>query len=333
MLTATRHLLASAVVVVLFACAGCLHRSPGTLYASSTEALTTHQLQLRNELRGDVEQLSVEIGPRNAGVSVPKILAAERWIMDRLEESSIEAQREEVDLNGPKVANIVVTFTGVERSDEIVLIGAHYDTVRGSPGANDNASGVALLLATARRLKDQRLGRTVRIVFFVNEEDPFSFGIQMGSRIHAERSRARGDSIVAMIAVDSIGYYTSEAGSQNYPPFILGLPSVGNFVAFVSNRDNQRLLDRVVELFQTESRFPSIGIATDMKAAARSDHAPFWWRGYPALLMSDTSEERDPNYHQPTDTADKLNYEEMARMADGFIRTLRVLAAPGTPLR
>jgi hypothetical protein len=325
--------LASTAIIVLLTCTGCIHRSPGTLYKSSTETLTTHQLQLRDEMQRDVDQLSTDVGPRNAGVSLQKIREAERWILDQLEESGIEAQREEVDLNGPKVANVVVTFPGVERPDEIILIGAHYDTVRGSPGANDNASGVALLLATAERLKDTRLGRTVRIVFFVNEEDPFSGGIQMGSRVHADRSRARGDSIIAMLAVDSVGYYTSEAGSQNYPAFIFGLPSVGNFVAFVSNRDNQQLVDRVVEVFQSVSRFPSIGVATDMKAAARSDHAPFWWRDYPALLVTDTSEERDPNYHRPTDTADNLNYDEMARMAGGFIRTLQALASANTPLQ
>ena len=113
---------------------------------------------------------------------------------------------------------------------------------------------MALLLATARRLVDHPTGRTVRIVFFVNEENPFSGGIQMGSRIHAERSRARGDDIVAMIAVDSIGYYSSEDGSQDYPAFIGGLPSTGNFVAFVGNKDNRKLVDRVVAVFQNDSR-------------------------------------------------------------------------------
>jgi Zn-dependent M28 family amino/carboxypeptidase len=333
-LTVSRQLLASIAIIALLACAGCVHRSPGTLYESSTEALTPYQLQLRDELQRDVEQLSVDIGPRNAAGSIRTILEAEQWVVDRLAESGIEAELEEVAINGPQnVANVVVTLGGDERSEEILVIGAHYDTVSRSPGANDNTSGVALLLATAERLRDERLGRTVRIVFFVNEEAPFGFGLMMGSRVHAEQSRARGDSVVAMIAVDSVGNYTSEPGSQNYPPFIFGLPSVGNFVAFVSNRDNQQLVDRVVELFQTESRFPSIGVATDMKEAARSDHAPFWWQGYPAMMMSDTSERRDPNYHQPTDTADNLNYEEMARMADGFIRTVKVLASVDTPLR
>jgi hypothetical protein len=317
---------------MFFACAGCLHLSPGTLYPSSTDPLTEPQRELREEMRRDVEHLSVSIGPRNVSDSYPKIIAAERWILSRLEELDIEGVRDEVDLYGATAANVVATLPGNERPDEIVLIGAHYDTQIGSPGANDNASGVALLLATAKRLKDLPLGRTVRIVFFVNEENPFSGGIQMGSRLHAERSRARRDDIVLMLNVDSIGYFTSEPGSQNYPPFVFSLPSTGNFVVFATNRDNQKLLDRVVELFQAESRFPSIGIATNMKDIARSDHAPFWWQGYPALALSDTSEARDPNYHLPTDTAENLDYDEMARVAGGFVRTVRVLTDVETQL-
>ncbi len=327
-----RRWLACILFVSSGACAGCMHRSPGMLYESSTEPLSTHQSRLREEMRRDVEELSVNIGPRHAGESLANVLAAERWIVDRLTASGVEPRRDEVDLNGPKVANVEASFPGVERPDEIIVIGAHYDTVFRSPGANDNASGVAMLLATARRLGDAPMGRTVRIVFFVNEEYPFSGGIQMGSRVYAERCRARGDDIVAMIAVDSVGYYTSEPGSQNYPAFIGGLPSKGNFIAFGGNRDNQQLLDHVVAIFQEQCRFPAIGVATDLKAASRSDHAPFWWQGYPAIFMSDTSEYRDPNYHRPTDTADQLNYDELARLTEGFIKTVRVLAAADTVL-
>ncbi len=327
-----RRWLACILLVSTFASDGCMHRSPGVLYESSTEPLSTYQSQLGEEMRRDVEELSVNIGPRHAGESLANVLAAERWIVDRLKASGVEPRRDEVDLNGPKVANVEASFPGVERPDEIIVIGAHYDTVFRSPGANDNASGVAMLLATARRLGDAPTGRTVRIVFFVNEEYPFSGGIQMGSRVYAERSRARGDDIVAMIAVDSVGYYTSAPGSQNYAAFIGGLPSKGNFIAFGSNRDNQQLLDHVVAIFQEQCRFPAIGVATDLKAASRSDHASFWWQGYPAIFMSDTSEYRDPNYHRPTDTADQLNYDELARLTEGFIRTVRVLAAADTGL-
>lgn len=327
-----RRRLAGTWLVVLIACAGCIHRSPGKLYDSSTEPLSESQVRLRDRMQRDVEELSGDIGPRSAARSVREVLAAERWIIDRLEADGIRPQRVEVDMGGVQVANVEASFPGSERPEQIIIIGGHYDTVPGSPGANDNASGVALLLAAAGRLRDQTMGRTVRVVFFVNEEHPFSGGVQMGSRVYAEGCRARGDDIIAMICVDGVGYYSSAPGSQNYPAFVFGLPSKGNFIAFGSNLDNKPLLDRVLAIFQQESRFPSIGAASDSKDAGRSDHAPFWWQGYPAISMSDTAEFRDPNYHRPTDTADQLNYDQMARMADGFIRTVRVLANPRTQL-
>jgi Zn-dependent M28 family amino/carboxypeptidase len=260
-------------------------------------------------------------------------LAAELWIIERLSDVGIQARRDEVDLGGANVANIEATFPGMKLPDEIVIIGGHYDTVFDSPGANDNASGVALLLALAGYLTENPPERTVRVVFFVNEEWPFGGGIQMGSNVYAKRCKARQDRIVAMIAVDSVGCYSNEKGSQRYPAMVgWSLPSKGNFVAFGSNLKNRPLLDLVLALFQKQCRFPSIGAATDSPAAARSDHAPFWWRGYPAILMSDTSKFRDPNYHRPTDTPQHLNFNEMARMADGFVKTVHALALAETAI-
>ena len=279
-------------------------------------------------MRSDVEALAGGIGPRTVSISVERIRRAEIWIIDRLRDAGVESSRDEVDINGPKLANIVVVLPGRDHPDEIVIIGAHYDTVVESPGANDNASGVALLLAAVRQLRLHPLSRTVRVVFFVNEESPFSGGIQMGSRVYADRCAERGDNIVAMIAIDSIGYYTDEPDSQTSPRLIKRvLPTTGNFVAFFTNDDNETFLDRVVAIFQEHAHFPTVGLASGSKQLNVSDHAPFLWRGYPALLMTDTSSGRDPNYHRPTDTPDKLDYDAMARVADGFIETVRKLAA------
>ncbi|MCP4005610.1 MAG: M28 family peptidase [bacterium] len=156
----------------------------------------------------------------------------------------------------------------------------------------------------------------------------------MGSRVHADRSRARGDEIVLMIGVDSVGYYKHEKGSQNYPPLVGALfPSTGNFVVFATDKPHKQLLDRTVALFQQQCEFPTVGVATNSKQINRADHAPFLWRGYPALALSDTSEFRNPHYHSSSDTAETLDYDSMTRMADGFIRTVRVLADAGTVLR
>jgi len=325
--------LACVMLIVLTACASCVHRSPGTLYEPSTAPLTADESRLRDELRRDVEALAVDIGPRNGASSLPSLLAAERWIIAQLTAAGVTTRRDEIDMATGTVANVEATFPGTTHPDEIIVLGAHYDTVHGSPGGNDNASGVALLLATARRLRDAPTARTVRIVFFVNEEDPFSGGILMGSNVYAKRCRAAGDDIVAMLCVDGVGYFTSEPGSQNYPIFVAGqLPSTADFIAFGGNHENEALVDRVVEIFQSESRFPSIGLTAGTKTVSRSDHASFWWAGYPAIFVTDTSEARDPHYHSPTDVAKNLNYDEMARLAHGFVRTVRALAAAETAL-
>ncbi len=320
-------------VVSVLGLSGCLYHSPGVLYESSVDPLNDRQVALRDQLKRDVRHLADKIGPRNAWKERPAVLAAERWIIDRLSDVGVQPRRDEVDLGGVKVANVEATFLGTKIPEDIIVVGAHYDTVHNSPGANDNASGVALLLAVAGHLKVNPPERTVRVVFFVNEEWPFSGGIQMGSNMYAKRCKARQDRIVAMIAVDSIGCYSNEKGSQRYPAMVgWSLPSKGNFVAFGSDLKNRALLDLVVALFQKQCRFPSIGAATDSPMAARSDHAPFWWQGYPAILMSDTSEFRDPRYHRPTDTPQHLNYDDMARMADGFVKMVQALGLAETAL-
>ena len=258
--------------VLVLGLAGCLHHSPGVLHESSLEPLSDRQIALRDQLKRDVHHLADKIGPREAGHNLQAILAAERWIIDRLSDAGIQTRRDEVDLGGAKVANIEVTFPGTKLPDEIVIIGGHYDTVPNSPGANDNASGVALLLAVAEYLRTKPPERTIRVVFFVNEESPFSGGIQMGSRVYAERCKARLDHIVAMIAVDSVGCYSNERGSQNYPALVgWFMPSKGNFVAFGSDLKNRPLLDFVVASFQKQCRFPSIGAATDSSMSARGE--------------------------------------------------------------
>ncbi len=330
----TAPLLASAPLLAAALACGCLYRSPGTLHPSSTQPLTPAQVLLADALRADVAALAEEIGARPSSTDFAGIHAAEAWLLAQLAEAGIEARRDPIALGQVEVANIEALFPGTDRPEEILVLGAHYDTVPGSPGANDNASGVALLLATARDLARRTqlapLRRSVRVVFFVNEEEPFSGGYQMGSRVYAERSSELGENIVLMIGVDSVGYFSNERGSQDYPALVSwSLPGRGNFVVFVSNRDNAPVVDRVLELFQEHSRFPSIGLATNAKDVYRSDHAPFLWRGFPAVALSDTSEARDPHYHGPDDRAENLAYDELARLAEGFLATLDALA--GSP--
>jgi len=290
--------------------------------------LSPTQLTIREEVRADIRELATTVGIRNAASSLPQVLAAQNWIEQRLRDAGIDTRLDKFDINGPIVANIESTILGAKRPNEIVLLGAHYDTVSISPGANDNASGVAALLAIARRLHNAPLDRTVKLVFFVNEESPFSFGHQMGSRVYAKRCKERGDNIAIMICLDSIGCYSHIPGSQKYPPMISWLlPSTGNFIGFCSDMRNRSGLDHIVALFREKTAFPSLGVALDSSAVKRSDHASFWEQGYPAVLISDTSDFRDPNYHQRTDTPEKLDYDGLARVCDGLLEVMKTLAS------
>lgn len=289
------------------------------------------QVALRDELRGDVEMLSRTIGPRDGAFSLRALHRAQDWIEKSLADAHVSTRLDAFDANGIKFANVEGTIRGTTHPEEIIVLGAHYDTVRGSPGANDNASGVAALLATARRFHGRPLERTLRLVFFVNEESPFAWGLYMGSRVYAERCREHRDQIVAMICIDSLGCYSDAPRSQRYPGFIAWrFPSTGNFVGFCSSEENRALLDRVVRAFRSQAKIDSIGVALGAKDANRSDHASFCAQGYPAVLMSDTSEFRDVNYHQRTDTAEKLDYDGLALACEGLFAVVEDLGNNST---
>jgi Zn-dependent M28 family amino/carboxypeptidase len=213
---------------------------------------------------------------------------------------------------------------------EIVLVGAHYDTVAGSPGANDNASGVAALLEIARLLAGSKARRAVRFVAFVNEEPPLFSRPDMGSRVYARRSAARGERIVAMLSLETIGYYSSAPGSQRYPNPLYGLfyPDRGDFLAFVGNLASRSLVRTAVESFRRHTDFPSEGVAAPgwWGGVHWSDHSSFWLEGYPAIMVTDTALYRYPYYHAAGDTPDRLDYNSLARVTAGLARVVAELA-------
>jgi len=228
-----------------------------------------------------------------------------------------------------EVRNIEVELRGSARASEIVIVGAHYDSVIGAPGANDNGSGVAAVLELARLLKDAKPARTLRCVLFVNEEPPFDQTPAMGSRVYARRSRERGENIVAMFSLETIGYYSDAPGSQRYPfPFSLFYPSTGNFVAFVSNLSSRALLHESLASFRRHAGLPSEGVAAPafIPGVDWSDHRSFWEQGWPALMVTDTAPYRYPHYHSAGDTPDKVDYERLARVVTGLHRMLLDLA-------
>jgi Zn-dependent M28 family amino/carboxypeptidase len=210
-----------------------------------------------------------------------------------------------------------------------VVIGAHYDSVKGSPGANDNGSGVAALLELALLLREVETTRTIRLVAFANEEAPFFFWGEMGSMLYARRARARGEDIRLMVSLETMGFFSDAPGSQRYPPFFrFFYPDRGNFIAFVSDLRSRRVLRQAVGAFRACSDFPVQHAATFgcVPGVGWSDHLSFWRQGYRALMITDTAPYRYPHYHTAEDTPDKVDYGALARLTLGLGGAFRSLA-------
>jgi len=275
-----------------------------------------------------VVALASEIGERNAW-RPHGLRAAAAYIRDGWSAQGCQVTEEAYELDGQWCANLIVEQRGLSRPDEIVLVGAHYDSLIGTSGANDNATGVAVLLEMAAMLKHPVPGRTVRLVAFVNEEPPFFRSRHMGSRVCARNARRRGERIVAMIALDTVGYYSDAPGSQRYPPpFGFFYPHTANFLAVVGNLASRQLVIEFLRHFMATTNFPVEGTATFgwIPGVDWSDHWSFWKEGYPAIMLTDTAPYRYPHYHSPKDLADQVNAREFARAAHGIVATVRRLA-------
>ena len=302
-------------------------RMPGKSFSGPLPRLTEEQAVLRDALRADLDTLAGRIGERNLG-RYDSLVAATRFIADAMTAAGYAMERQEFDVAGRTCVNLSAELAGRDRPGEIVVVGAHYDTVPGCPGANDNGTGVVATLALARALRGLEPGRTLRFLFFANEEPPYFQTDSMGSLVYALACRQRGENIVAMISLETIGYFDDAKGSQSYPPpFSLFYPSTGNFIAFVGNYSSRRLVRSSVASFRRHADFPSEGAALPafIPGVGWSDQWAFWQAGYPALMVTDTAPFRYPDYHRPSDTPDKIDYERMARVVGGLEAVVRDL--------
>jgi Zn-dependent M28 family amino/carboxypeptidase len=294
---------------------------------SSAAPLSADEVKLRDELRADVKMLAGQIGERNL-IRYSQLQAAAGFIDSSLVRAGLQPQRESYMLKNLDCHNIVAEITG--SSPEIVLIGAHYDSVFGAPGANDNGSGVAATLALARRFAGRSTPKTLRFAAFVNEEPPYFQTPQMGSFVYAGRCKQRGDKIVAMISLETIGYFSDAPHSQSYPAPGLGVfyPTTGNFIGFVGNLGSRSLLRRSLSIFRAQKKLPSEGASLPgfIPGVSWSDQWSFWQHGYPAIMITDTAPFRYRPYHEPTDTPDKLDYDRFALVVSGMEKVIAELA-------
>lgn len=287
---------------------------------------------IENNLRLHVDRLAGLIGPRT--LDKPKTITASIGYIESVwNDIGYEIRRETYDALGNEATNLIVEKKGSRRSDEIVLLGAHYDTVYTTPGADDNASAVAVMLEVSRCLAQHTGKRTVRYVAFACEEPPyFNFGA-MGSQHHALQSRQRNDKILGMLCLEMVGYYALSKGSQTIPPTIPNwmrrfFPSRGNFLAAVGNMPSWKLCWQFRRGFKRGTRrMPLFSICLPEKIGEirLSDNSSFWDQDYPALMLTDTSFLRNPHYHQPSDTPETLDYPRMTEVTLGVAGAIRKL--------
>lgn len=280
-------------------------------------------------LKQHVYQLAEQIGERN--VFHPDALyAAQNYITQTWQQQGYTVTEQHYKAYGVNCKNLEINHSGSSKPEEIILVGAHYDSVTGAPGANDNGSGVAAMLELSRLAKTTNHARSMRFVAFVNEEPPFFFTELQGSRIYAKAARERDDDIRLMIALETIGYYKCEPNTQRYPPlFRFFYPDRADFISLVCNLRSRNVMLKLARAFRRVSDFPLQHISTFkfVPGVSWSDHLSFWSRGYKALMVTDTAFYRYPYYHTKEDTPEKLDYARLARVTEGLSQAIALLAS------
>lgn len=316
-------------------------KMPGKSHEGPLPALTLGQGALAAALEKDVRELAGPLAGRNV-FHLDRLRACEGFLEARLGATGRPVMRQEFACRGEAVANFEIEFPGFERSDEIVVVGAHYDAVELReglcPAANDNGSGTATVIAMAHEYARWVMGggrprRTARFTLWVNEEPPFFWTDVMGSLVQARACRAKGERIVGMLTPETLGCYSEEEGTQRYPIPMLKrwFPTKGNFVAFAGMYEARGFVRRCVELFRQNAAFPSLGAALPavVPHVGASDHWSYWKCGYPALMVTDTAPYRYRWYHTRQDAPEKMNFEGFARVVDGLNGVVRGLAMDG----
>ena len=337
-------LAAIGLIVLLGACLwAVIIRMPGQSYQGRLPALTEREIRLRDELRRHVEKLAGEIGERNL-FRYDALTAAVEYLEDELTAAGYEVRRQPFEVipavgglaaeaaagQTRTVHNLEVEIRGGQAPREIIVIGAHYDSAPGTPGANDNGTGSAAVLALARVFAGRTVGRTLRFVLFVNEEPPYFQTPAMGSLVYAKRCRERGEQVAAMLSLETMGYFSDDAGSQKYPfPIGLFYPTTGDFLGFVGDLSSRSLVHRVIGSFRAAAEFPSQGACPPrfITGVDWSDHWSFWQAGYLGIMVTDTALFRYEHYHTADDTPDKIDYDRLARVVAGLEAVVEDLAS------
>lgn len=305
--------------------------NPAMRFLSATDSrhagdgLDRREGRLRDRLLADIGVLAGDIGERHLG-RPPALDRAAQWVEGRLSEAGLEVAHEPFRVGDHTCRNLIAD---VGPSRPRLLVGAHYDSVPGCPGADDNATGVAALLALAEALGAHPEPPPIRLAAFANEEPPYFQSPAMGSRVHARACRRGGVALTGAVALDGLGFYGDTPGSQSYPVAPgTDLPDTGDFLALVANEASAELLEGLFAAFREHARLPAQGAILPESAPGTgwSDHWAFWQEGWAGVMVTDTLPFRNPHYHGPTDSPETLDGDRLTRAVNGLIAAIPALA-------
>ncbi|CAD0229572.1 hypothetical protein PA905_04400 [Planktothrix agardhii CCAP 1459/11A] len=314
-------ILLAGLMFFLIAIGSLMISMPGKSYSGQLPPLTPSQEQVSQQLNRYIKIIADDIGEHNY-IFYNQLIQVENFLNERLSQAGYAVKTQEYSVDGKVFRNLEIEIRGTEKPDEIVIVGAHYDSVVGSPGANDNGTGAVAILALAEKFATLKPKRTLRFVEFVNEEPPFFWSENMGSWVYAQRCKERQENIVAMLSLETMGFYSQASNSQQYPVNILKLiyPNQGNFISFIGNISSRSLIHQAIGKFRNSAQFPSQGVSLPnfIPGVGWSDHWSFWQAGYPALMVTDTAPFRYPYYHTQQDTPEQIDYYGLTLVISGL---------------
>lgn len=270
-------------------------------------------------LQAHVKKLSVDYHPRSFSKEKNLNLAAD-YIIQEFKAAGAEVSIQTYQVEESSYKNIIARFNSA--SESLLVIGAHYDAEENTPGADDNASGVAGLIELARLLATQKQHQSIELVAYTLEEPPYFRSKYMGSAIHAMNLAKQNHRVKLMISMEMIGCFSDEPDSQDYPTPVMSnlYPDKGNFIAVVGKLSDFMTMRRVKAIMSgaTNLEVFSMNAPTFIPGIDFSDHLNYWNEGYPALMVTDTAFNRNKNYHKPDDTYQKLDYQRMAKVVQSI---------------
>jgi hypothetical protein len=299
----------------------------GSLLAEEHEMIDTQETS--ECLRRHLKMLTVTIGERS--IYRPENLEKTRiYIESFYRDLGLPVEGQTYRYENLSVGNLIIQIASGENPSSHFILGAHYDSVEGTVGADDNAAAIAVQMETARHLKnmtgDGKMDASVKFVSFVLEEPPTFATRHMGSKVYARRARRDGEKLDGMICLEMVGYFCDQPGCQSYPfPLMfMNYPKEGNFIGIVGNSRSRGLTRSLEQAFGKNPELPVVALTVPlngwvMPAVRLSDHSAFWDEGYKAVMVTDSAFYRNPHYHLPSDTMDKLDFRRMTELVKSLL--------------